>query len=389
MTALADNTTEAVIDGQTRTVTSEAGLPVVNTPPDVTASFDAATQVGEPGESAATGQTEPEGTPILVADTETPLIEENPNPPSNIELGGGGGEEYSGPMHGYFTAMLNDRECCGPAWLDNVYVSDARQDFDSGTVKAAGLYDPSNAFVRAGTGSGLVYLEEVNVDLYAQSGPLGPGWPVTYQQMGQSEYMGWGYWYVQNDFIVNNYTHDLHHKGYYVFGDPTPDPAVTGISGWYAGPAYGTFWAPNVANPAQAPQGIDMQGGFECFVNGPAMQVTDFNLVVMSADQQYAAAIETPTGEISGTFNSSSFSINDPGENMSWLLVLPGTPYPTVLQVNSYKDANGSLYGPNGAQMGGVWGMKEFTGTYPNEQYVGAQGIFHGDNVGSLPPSSP
>jgi len=165
----------------------------------------------------------------------------------------------------------------------------------------------------------------------------------------------WGYWTAPQTFIINGWVHDIHNKGYYIFGNLTPDTAVSGISGTYTGPAYGTFWTPT--GP-----GIDMFGSFQCNVNGPSNQITDFQMIVINQTTYHSAIIDIPG--VSGTFNSSSFDLNTGGD---WQLFVP----PDTLIDADYKGAHGALYGPNGENIGGAWGMKTNTGE-------GASGIFLG-----------
>ncbi|MEE8433058.1 MAG: hypothetical protein V3S16_17560, partial [Candidatus Desulfatibia sp.] len=98
--------------------------------------------------------------------------------------------------------------------------------------------------------------------------------------------------------------------------------------------------------------GIDMTGTFSCNVSSSA--ISNFTMSVSGGVK--SASISGATG----TFSGSSFDIDT--SKGTWLL--NGAP-------PSYKDAHGSLYGPNGEFVGGAWGMKV-------DSSNGAQGIFQG-----------
>lgn len=260
---------------------------------------------------------------------------------------------------GYFSGMLSDLSYPDYPYLDDVYVSSSRQDFGSGTVRADNLNN-AGGFVDGSTVDGFdnPHLKQVRVHSTAVSAD-NLGLPVTTSAIGSNTYMEWGYWYVADSFIVvsSNYPynieHNLRHKGYYIFGAPTPDASVAGISGYYTGPAYGTYYDDMGSG---APQGIDMTGYFDCYVNGPNGTIESFYLNVTSGGGEVAAI-----SGASGSMNGSSFDIT--GGDWS----LNGTSF------NVMGGGQGSLYGPNGEHIGGAWGMMKI-----DSGNDGAVGIFQG-----------
>lgn len=366
VTALADNTTQTLGENESRTTTSDRGLDKQPTSADVANQFQSDTAVPAPGEEGAgqAGTTTPaEGTGVSVADTgggtgttETNLSDKAADQTATIT-----DQTLNTPTRptvhkGYFTGMLTHQPS-GP--LDNVYVSSSRQNFDSALVSAEGLIDPGS-FIEANSGSafGDPLLKRVNFDgTYESADNL--NYSITHGEIGYNSYQEWGWWYVAVQTIeINFQAHDLFHKNYYIFGDPTPDAAVAGISGTYSGDAWGTFWDPSVSGEPEGIKGIGMTGTFSFQVNGAASapQITNFDLSV--AGGAHTASITDETG----TFSSSSFRLNSDG---TW--VINGNPA-------NYQDGAGSLYGPNGEYVGGGYGIKAWNGS----TYDGVEGIFQG-----------
>jgi len=254
---------------------------------------------------------------------------------------------------GYFTGMLTDQPC--EPCLDNVYVSQTRQDLDSQVVTAIGLYEDISKdfdpFIDANSGSGFddPTLKQVSYDgTILKTSADNLNLAITHGELGFNSYQEWGWWYVEETFIINvSIVHDLWHKGYYISGEPTPDAAVAGISGTYSGNSWGTYWDGTVS----APGGIDMTGTFSCTVNSSS--ISNFNLRV-DGGTKYAEIING-----SGTISNGEFAITGTFD-------LNGDSPPAVDGV-----AFGSLYGPNGEYIGGAWGMKE-------DDLNGAQGVFQG-----------
>jgi len=268
-------------------------------------------------------------------------------------------------LQGYFSGMIRDLEYM--PGLDDVYVSSSRQGFDSGVVATAdGLSQAGFIEGVADVGFDNPHLKRVRVNAGSVSAD-NLGLPVTVSDppLGFNQYMEWGWWYVADSFIIvasdppppESIPHDLRHKGYYVFGVPTPDAAVTGIEGYYTGPAYGTYYD---AADSGAPQGTDMSGSFNCYVNGPDGTIDSFSMTVTGGGGTIAT-INAATG----TMNGSQFEISGGTWNLNGTIDPPSAPDPL------YKSCHGSLYGPSGNHIGGAWGMKE-------PGVAGAQGVFQG-----------
>jgi len=347
--------------GQSQEVTREGAGDAFSTPDDVAAGFTQATVVPDPEAAKDEGQkvapapvdagTGPAAGDTGAADPTDTGITDKAEDAAQKETGQT--VEIKGkPRQGYFAGMLTHQ--CGGPYLDNVYVSDTRQDFNADTVTAVGLEYPGSIIEgKAGAGIEGGYLQNVNFNGSYETGPLGPNWPITHGELGYNDYQEWGWWYVANTFLINTFIHDLWQKGYYVFGFATPDEAVSGISGTYSGLAYGTYWEA----AGSAPQGIAMTGTFSCEVDGAAGTID--NLVIDVSGGTKEALISGADG----TFSSSSFNINT--GTGTWLLDSSITP--------TSKSCHGSLYGPKGEHIGGAWGMWE-DGTDD-----GAAGIFQGN----------
>nr|MBC8363020.1 FecR domain-containing protein [Candidatus Desulfatibia profunda] len=362
MTALADNTTQTLYENESRAAGPEGGENKQPTSPDAAQQFESATQAPEPGAAAKEEGKKAEGkpaggaAPVSAADTgaagtaETKLAnkaEDVTSKQTDVKI------ETAGKVRkGYFTGMVTDR--ASMPYLDNIYVSSTLQDFNSTKIRADGLVldegfidgNPDGGFSNTNPTLKQVAINTAlvsadNLNLAVTKGPI-----------GSNSYMEWGYWYVVDTFIINSIVHDLYHKGYWIAGEPTPDAAVSGISGMYSGTAVGTYYNPS----GSSPQGIAMTGTFSCEVNMSPGYVDNFTLDVTGGTK--SAHIQNA----SGTFNSNSFEIT----GGAWTLGTTGSETAAV-----YKSAHGSLYGPNGENIGGAWGMKE-------NSLNGATGIFEG-----------
>ena len=271
---------------------------------------------------------------------------------------------------GYFAGMLTNH---GSAWLENVYVSTSRQDFDSATtaVRAEGLHHKAgdDAFLEGMPGQAFNDPKLKQVKSYDYMDTIisddNLNFPVTHQEIGHNTYQEWGWWFVAQDFPMGNGStstvHDLWQKGYYIFGDPTPDAAVAGISGTYSGNALGTYWSHSTVS-SNGYRGVEMTGTFSCYVNGPASQIENFTMNVQSSTGDYKAKIEY--GGVSGNFASSSFHLDD--TKGTWELTAVPVTYTAT-----EKSGHGTLNGPNGEKISGAWGM-----IYCSEN--GAAGIIQG-----------
>ncbi|MFC1815748.1 FecR domain-containing protein [Thermodesulfobacteriota bacterium] len=279
---------------------------------------------------------------------------------------------------GYFAALLTRYD--GNYNLADVYTNASRSNFDGGELKGDSIVDGLGGIKAVGTDveGTTPYITQIKTDAGGpmDSGDLGttrqmdnddntPGWPVD-DELGSNNYMKWGFWRMSNwvqpggagtpSFAVTD-------RAYYIEGVSTPDDAVAGIVGTYAGAAYGTYFDGN--------KGVDMVGDFSCDVNVPANSVTTFNLSVSGGGK--FANINQGNGNFIGT--SGEFKIT----GGTWNLM--GGPAVS-------KSLQGSLYGPAGEHIGGTWAMDAGAGNNA------AVGIFKGDKGGApaipaLPPAIP
>ena len=374
VTALADNTTQTINANESRAATSERGENKQPTPPDVARQFESDTEAPEPpaAEDAGAGETEKNaGAGEAEKDEGTDEGEEDEATGVNVvDTGGDSGttntaavdkavivvqsttnvqiatESTSIIRQGYFSGMLKNQS--GLSLVD-VYLSSSRQDFNAAAIRADGLANTSgfiDGYPDGGFNNTNPKLKQASVDgTPANSSDDNLGYSVTKGELGSNTYMEWGWWYVSQTFLIDTVIHDLHNKGYYIAGYPTPDAAVAGISGTYSGPAYGTYYD----TAGSEPQGIDMAGTFSCDVSSSA--ISNFTMSVSGGVK--SASI---TGA-SGTFSGSTFDIT------GGTVTLNGSS-------PDYASAQGSLYGPNGEFIGGAWGMVDGLN--------GAQGVFQG-----------
>ncbi|MBW2019208.1 MAG: hypothetical protein JRI65_04210 [Deltaproteobacteria bacterium] len=251
------------------------------------------------------------------------------------------------PHYGYFSALLTN-DCL--SYFQDAFVSTSRQDFNSSLVTGYGV-NASADYIEGHGGSSVYdnpYVGYIKLGT-DNSGTLGTSHPITWNQIGSNSYQQWGSWTTAGNLInVGGVYYKINNKGYYIFGDYTPDANVSGISGTYSGNAWGTYWS--------LAGGTDMTGTFSCDVNGSSGTISNFTMSVSGGGK--SASISGA----SGSFNSSSFDIS----GGTWELndgVSPWTP--------TGKSCHGSLYGPNGEYIGGAWGMY-----YDSSN--GAAGIFQG-----------
>jgi hypothetical protein len=368
VTALADNTTQTLYQNESRAASSAGGETKQPTSPDVAQKFESATQAPAPGAAAKEEVKKAEGTPAgpaapvspaatggetgAVADTTAANKAADTTSQQTVVVITTAASARE--AKGYFVGMVTDKYTPGFEYLDNIYVSKTRQDFNSTKIRADGLYN-SEGFIDGNPDAGFANsnptLKQVAINTALVSAD-NLNLAVTKGTIGSNSYMEWGYWYVVDTFIVNSIVHDLWHRGFWIAGFPTPDAAVAGISGTYSGTAVGTYYYPQ----GPTPQGIPMSGNFSCNISSNTIS----NFLVDVSGPGKTAIISGA----SGTFNGSSFAINP--NSGAWILngftLVPGT---------HYMAASGSLYGPNGENIGGAWGMKKDSGN-------GAVGIFQG-----------
>ncbi len=250
---------------------------------------------------------------------------------------------------GYFSALLTDTTSTNS--LQDVFLSTSRQDFNSSSVQGFGVIQDNDFLKGQDRFSGTPTLTDAKV-IGTEVNNLNR--TITSTEIGHNQFQEWGSWTMTTSFTVDSNDYVIDNKGYYIFGENTPDSAVAGLSSLgsvgYSGDAFGTYWTDT--------GGTDMTGTFSCTVDFNSPAVSNFDLSVSGGSK--AASIQDATG----SFSSSQFTID--AASGTWSLTPGGTPPSTQ------REAYGSLYGDKAQKIGGVWGMKV-------DSTNGAQGIFMGD----------
>jgi hypothetical protein len=259
--------------------------------------------------------------------------------------------------HGYFTGMLTMAN--GAKSFKHLYLSEQRQDCDTAIAQARDqLVGPPPIFLTVdGTQD---HDDPFITDLEVQSDTIDPNaFPFTIhgEILGHNPFMEWGYWLQTQPMPGSStaeYTFD--NRGYYVFGDYTYDSrmsdlASNNVSGTYSGGACGTYWTDS--------GGANMSGNFSAHVNFASGSISNFHVGVSGGG--HSVAIDGATGSFFG------------GSSQFWVDASTGT-----WKIDAYdgeagkKEAYGSVYGPDGQAIGGVWKLDN------DAQGAHATGMFHG-----------
>ena len=282
-------------------------------------------------------QTAPQPSPP--ASTPEPPPIPAPTPPSG------------GNKMGYFAAMMNRSSL--DTSLHDVYATSTRQDFNSASIKGGSILDSGgyiesnpDGFINPGDPS----LTRIVTDGGATDSGASANGDITIPGEWTTTYMTWGRWTMNDPVSIGAHDYTIDDIARYIYGQTTPNEAVAGFSGTaqYTGDAYGAY----VGN-------IFMDGNFSSDVNFNNSQVSNFNLNVSDGTGDHTANI---TGAF-GSLNGSEFNLS----GGTWNLFKEGG-----TKTPSHQSLQGSLYGPNGEEMGGVWGM------YYNDGHA-ATGVFVGD----------
>jgi hypothetical protein len=256
-----------------------------------------------------------------------------------------------------------------------LYISDQRQDFEKGqNVKARDKLPSENA----GTplflvGEGGVedgeqtederdpYLMSVDVENGNGVETINGPYQIIEHMLNRDEFMEWGYW-TQTEIMTSPSGDDylVDNRGYYINGRVTTDSEMTdlaanNIRGDYTGSAYGTYWTQD--------GGTDMTGAFKARVDFAEKSITDFNVNVGGGGHN--VSISGGTGSFFG--DSGEFSIDPNAPGSVWQIDGHDAP-------STHREAFGSVYGPDGEKVGGVW--KIDAGSSDGEGH--ATGIFEG-----------
>ena len=279
-----------------------------------------------------------------------------------------------GEAIGYLSAMLT-RIKDGIKSFQHLYISDTRQDFEVGNkVKARDKFPAENS------GTLLFLIAEDSDDTEAQAEDqrnpnltsvdvengngvetITGSFPIIEQMLNNDEFMEWGYW-TQTDIMTSpsggEYLVD--HRGYYINGRVTTDTEMSDLisnqmKADYTGSAHGTYWTED--------GGTNMTGSFKAHVDFAQKSVSEFGVSVSGDD--HSVTISGASGAFTG--NSSQFTI-DPNT--------PGSVWQIDGQdaLDTKKEAYGSVYGPQGEKVGGVWKLDAPSG----DGEAHATGIFEG-----------
>ena len=384
----ADGIRQTVTRGKSMEVTSRGAKDVRITPPDVASQFALETEAPAPedaGDKSSGDQGQADSAPSDTSGTEASLTDDT----EETKIAQTGGTEdiaqtqtaiaveeevaNQAEVTGYIAAMLTRSED-GEKSFQHLYISDKRQDFGAGkNIQARDALDgsagnPLLLVVDGGDGAESQGQNEsdprlVNVDVNLNSGVESISGPFTISDvtLGKTDYMEWGRW-TQPDVMTSpsgaNFLVD--NGGYYVFGRTTTNSeisefAANGKAGTYSGKAHGTYWT--------EAGGAEMAGAFSADVDFGKKEVKNFGVSVSGGGHQIN--ISGVKGAFQG--NSSQFALDPNTSGSVWQI--DGQDAPT-----NKKEAYGSVYGPSGEKIGGVWKLDAPAG--PGEAH--ATGMFEG-----------
>ena len=384
----ADGIRQMVTRGKSLEVTALGARDVRITPPDVARQFALETEAPAPEDAEDQGggdQGEADPGQSDTSETEASLTEDT----EETESAKAGGTEdvaqtqtiitveeeaaNQAESTGYIAAMLT-RSKDGSKSFQHLYISDKRQDFSAGkNIQARDALggsagNPLLLNVDGGDGSDLSAEKEskprlvsVDVNLYPGVEEIAGPFTITDVLLGKTDYMEWGRW-IQPElmtspsgasFLVDN-------GGYYVFGRTTTDSEISDFAanskaGTYSGKAHGTYWT--------GTGGADMAGAFSADVDFGKKEVSNFGVSVTGNGHQ--VNISGVKGAFQGS--SSQFALDPNTSGSVWQIDGQNAPA-------GKKEAYGSVYGPSGEKIGGVWKLDAPAG----QGEAHATGMFEG-----------
>ena len=375
VTSTMDGRTQSVGAGQTVSASALGVGAPTPTPPQVSQSFQAATNVPPPGGGGGGGSqgggsgsgtgsgnapdakatSDTPGMTTITVDTSSITQQQNVNqeeqkeekkqetkakdPVSDPKTNASSGSH----RYGYFTAFLTN---ITNGTLVGEFVSSYRYGGDS-NLWARGPNDADYVRALGNSGADGATVKWVVFDSGSKnSGEL--NLIVSSTNLGNNDNMDWGYATVAGNFTISGNTYAFNNRSYYIFGENMPSMVNLSGSATYSGAAYGTYWS--------AAGGSNMTGTFKTDVNLTSAALSNFNLDV--SGNGASAYIHNGYGSIA---SDATFYLSSGTWNLNGI-----TPDQTT--------AKGSLYGSDGAGMGGVWGM------YSTAYNTSATGIFAGTN---------
>jgi hypothetical protein len=349
--------------GQSRKFKAGGAGPIISTPPGVAEQFIKDTYVPEPGGNEQPPTPTTDDPQRLESQTLSDL-NQPPPPPTALDLnptlaGSFSSQGYPTNRLGYFSGMLYNLTF-GQFW--HLYLSHSIQNFDSTATAQDSLIgqevvmdasDPDHpriAYLGVENGGTVTF----------------PGVPYSIQhgEIGHTGYMEWGWW--KQTFAMtgtDGYDYAFTEKGYAITGDVTSPQQMEYLKNinqefHYSGGAEATYMD-DTGDMAE------MSGEFDADVNFSLSsdQITDFDLNVSGGG--HMASISNEKGSFTDSSNPSHFVM--PTGSGTWKIdgVTSGS--------SGAKQAFGSMYGPGGIEMGGVFKIDAGSGT---EKHV--TGVFHG-----------
>jgi len=241
--------------------------------------------------------------------------------------------------YGYFVGMLS--RSSGTHSFVNFSMTQTIQDFRSSAISADDPFTTGHAVTVDGSSN---YQDPTIKTITV----MGDSWTgsaqVVHEEIGSNAYMEWGSWtqpvaMVGTEGGETPHSYYYENKGYYVNGARTTNAQMALLTGsaTYSGNAYGTYWT--------SLTGTDMTGTFSADVNFGTKAISNFNMSVKD-NPESTTKIASITGA-SGSFAGSSSQFTITGGTAS--ITCGSTP-----QHITY----GSVYGPSGQAMGGVWAIQ-------------------------------
>lgn len=386
----ADGIRQSVSRGQSIEVTTLGARDIQRTPPEAARQFAIETEAPAPEDAEDRDQSggeqgEADQDQSRAADEEISVTEDT----EETETAKAGGPEdiaqtqtiraveeeiiSQGETVGYLAAMLTLSEDEKKSFK-HLYISNTRQDFYIGKSirarDAIGGTDGEPLLLVGGGGvefdstdedPGQPRLASVDVNESAGVDTMRGPFPVADTVIGENAFMEWGYW-TQPDFMTSasGLKYLIDNRGYFIFGRTTTDAemsdlAANSTTGTYSGGAHGTYWTET--------GGADMSGTFSADVDFGQKQVRNFGVSVAGGGHQ--VLINGVNGAFQG--NSSQFSLDPNTTGSVWQI-------DGQEAMAAKKEAYGSIYGPGGEKIGGVWKLDAPSG----QGEAHATGIFEG-----------
>jgi hypothetical protein len=372
-----DGVIEVVVEGITNILTPGnmfRGIigKVIPTPPRVEKAFEEETEVKTEEEMKEEKVVKEEGEGEAVAVTgeetipDTTQITEDVTNVTQQKTGTQTEEaQPAGPAlnHGYFTAMLVQTTGIDPG-LEDEFTS-SRQAFtlpdgealsieDTGPIEDAAVWE-GNETAEGGPEGTYTEVDHNGATMYINIATT----PIFINALN---YLDFGYWSVSQQTFAGSDDFRLVDLAWWLRMQITPDAAMAGFSGsaTYEGEAHGTYYQDSPVDF----QPLLMHGTFSTNVNFDTGSLNNFLLSVKTPDNSHNVSITGAQGQFNTGSFQSQFEVDEVGGG-TWKI--DGTAV-------SKGNIDGSLAGPHGEEMGGSWGVVEYSGPFDKA----ATGVFAG-----------